>query len=36
MSLPITDLPEVMPQPAFNRTVLGAASPARAAGHLSR
>ena len=36
MSLPITDLPQVMPKPAFNRTVLGAASPDGAAGHLSR
>ncbi len=36
MSLPITDLAEVMPNLAFNRTVLGAASPGAAAGHLSR
>jgi hypothetical protein len=36
MSVPITDVPEVSPNPAFNRTVVGAALPAAATGHRLR
>lgn len=36
MSHPIADVPEVSPNPAFNRTMVGAALPAAAAGHRSR